>query len=181
MTDDQTEYEDDFPSKSQVKREMHELQKLGELLLGLNASQLSQIPLTEELSQAIEESHRITQREARRRHLQLMGKLMRKADVEAIEKAVKRFDASADEHARWFHQMERWRTRFLANDNTAVTEYVQQYPQTNVQHLRQLIRQAIKEQKKNDQLAANQNMANISKQAYKKLFQYIRSTIEDLE
>jgi ribosome-associated protein len=76
------------PSKTQLKRQMHELQRLGERLAALAPAQLAQIELPEALREQIELTRRITAREALRRQLQYLGRLMRRADAEAIRAAL---------------------------------------------------------------------------------------------
>src|SRR5690625_792970 len=76
------------PSKSQRKRDMLALQKLGQTLTELKPAQLAKIPLDEDLLHAVTEMQRIRQREGRRRQLQYIGRLMRSADHEAIEHAL---------------------------------------------------------------------------------------------
>src|SRR5690606_7153643 len=80
--------DDYIKSKSQVKREMTALQKLGERLVEMNDKQLATIPLEENLLKAVLEARKMPQREARRRQLQFIGKLMRSADNLAIQEAV---------------------------------------------------------------------------------------------
>jgi ribosome-associated protein len=72
------------PSKTQRKREMHELQDLGQQLTDLPPGQLRRIDLPERLREQIELARRITAREGLRRQLQYIGRLMRTADAEAI-------------------------------------------------------------------------------------------------
>jgi ribosome-associated protein len=72
------------PSKTQLKRQMHELQDLGRELAGLSPVQLGRIDLPERLREQIELARRITAREGLRRQLQYIGRLMRSADAEAI-------------------------------------------------------------------------------------------------
>ena len=72
------------PSKTRLKRQMHELQRLGQRLAGLPPAQLQRIELPELLREQIEMARRITAREALRRQLQYIGRLMRNADAEAI-------------------------------------------------------------------------------------------------
>ena len=76
------------PSKSQVKRDMVELQALGEQLTRLADTQLATIPLEDDMRDALAELKRIKSHEARRRQVQLIGKLMRDANVEAIRAAL---------------------------------------------------------------------------------------------
>jgi ribosome-associated protein len=141
--DDNIEYE--LVSKSEMKREMHRWQALGERLLKLRPDQLATVPITERLAMALEESKRVTQREARRRHLQLIGKLMRDNDVDAIRDAVDRLDPSTDTYKRDQQQAEAWRERLIRNEN-AESEWFDTYPDTDRQPFRALVRGARKEQ-----------------------------------
>ena len=69
------------PSKSQRKREATALQDLGEHLVRLTPAQLRRVPLPEDLLAAIRTAQAIPQRGARKRQLQLIGKLMRRLDA----------------------------------------------------------------------------------------------------
>src|ERR687895_594784 len=71
---------DELPSKTQRKREMHELQALGAELTELNDEQLSSMHLPEHLMDAVLDARRMSKHEARRRQLQFIGKLMRTVD-----------------------------------------------------------------------------------------------------
>ncbi|MEZ7991842.1 MAG: ribosome biogenesis factor YjgA, partial [Halioglobus sp.] len=79
----------DPPSKSARKRQMLGLQAVGESLLSLNDNQLSKIPIDDErLLSAIRECRQIRSNSARKRHLQLIGKIMRNIDPAPIEQAL---------------------------------------------------------------------------------------------
>tara|TARA_R110001592_G_scaffold52649_10_gene161417 strand:- start:15044 stop:15586 length:543 start_codon:yes stop_codon:yes gene_type:complete len=161
-----SQYDDDeeqIISKSQIKREMTALQDLGKKLIDLKESQLAKMPISDELLRAVKESRNITQREATRRHLQYIGKLMRDEDSEAIQYALDEFDSSSQRFTQTIHELELWRTRLIEESSPAVTEYIEKYPKTDVQYLRQLIRNTIKDQKNNKNTGAA-----------KKLFQYLR-------
>lgn len=155
-------------SKSQIKREMSALQELGKKLIDLKDAQLKKMPISDELFSAIKESKNITQREATRRHLQFIGKLMRDQDSEAIQYALDEFDSSSERFAQTVHELEVWRTRLIEETGNSVTEYVEQYPQTDVQHLRQLARNAAKDKKNNKNTGAS-----------KKLFQYLKDNAKN--
>jgi len=151
-------------SKSQVKRDMEALQKLGVKLMGMNKQQLDSLPLTESIEDAIAESKRITSNEAKRRHGQYVGKLIRKADYEAIIQAVEMLDPSSEAFSRFYQQVEKWRDKMTADLQTSMTEFLGQFPETDRQHLRQLGKNAEKEvQKKPDTWVAR-----------KKLFQFLK-------
>jgi len=161
------EQEQDLPpSKSEIKRQMLQLQELGKQLLDLNKKQLQTVPLTEELQEALVEYQRIKSHEARRRQLQRIGKLMRSADHEAIAQAVALFDASSEAYAQHFQQIEHWRERLIEEDS-ALPEFIETWPACEVQKLRQLIRNARKERSEDKPPA----------QA-RKLFRYLREVCE---
>ena len=159
------------PSKSQVKREMHALQDLGKRMLDLGDEQLDALPISDTLRAAIVESRRIRKHEARRRHLHYIGKILRSEDdPEAIERSLGAFVAGSEEHTRRHHLAERWRDRMIADGDRVVGEFIEYCPQADVQHLRNLVRNARKEAEKQK----NTGQA-------KKLFRALREWIDEAE
>jgi ribosome-associated protein len=161
--------EESVISKTSIKKEMHELQALGKRLTELKRSQLDKVPMSETLRKAIEDSSRITQREATRRHLQYIGKLMRAEDEDEVRRAVDLFDASSIVFAQALHAMERWRDKLTQEGNEALSAYIDENPKADVQHLRQLVRNAKKDA---------QNEKNTG--ASRKLFKYLKR-VNDIE
>jgi ribosome-associated protein len=138
----------DILSKTQRKQISHELQALGKALGELPRHVLKQMELPEQLANALFEWQDIKAHEGKRRQLQLIGKLMRGLDDELIQKLQQLLANDARqsrEETAQFHRLERWRERLLEHDDV-LTEWITHYPQTNIQHLRALIRQARKEQ-----------------------------------
>lgn len=129
------------PSKTQRKKQMHELQVLGERLLGLNAGQLDSIGLPDELRAAVAEAQGMPPRESRRRQLQYIGRLMRNLDPEPIREKIAAWDGQSREHAARLHGIERWRERLL-DDEAALGEFLHERPGADSQRLRTLIRNA---------------------------------------
>ena len=129
------------PSKTQRKREMHELQSLGERLVELNPEQLAAIALPEDLRNAIDAVRRITRREARRRQLQYIGRLMRSVDPEPIREKLKVWHGISTEHTARMHRVERWRER-LMEEEIAMREFAQVHVGVDTQRLRALVRKA---------------------------------------
>lgn len=162
---------DDLPpevSKSQIKREMIALQHLGKKLTDLKPEQLKKMPIGEDLLKAVQESANIQQREAKRRHLHFIGKLMRSEDAEAIQYALDQFDSSSLRYAQEIHLIEVWRERLIAGDKTSLTAFIEEKPNVDVQSLRQLIRNAQKD------LSQEKNTG-----AAKKLFKFIRALYDN--
>ncbi len=86
--DSKKEYEDEdlYVSRSQKKRDSTHLQKLGEQLAKLSKAKIQKMNLSEDLQHALFEYNNLKKFEAKRRHLQYVGKLMRSEDnIEEIE------------------------------------------------------------------------------------------------
>ncbi|MCK5894830.1 MAG: DUF615 domain-containing protein [Endozoicomonadaceae bacterium] len=162
--------DDDIVSKSQIKREMHELREMGVRLQTLKPSHLEKLPLNEQLRAALEEGRRIKSFNAQKRHLNFVGKLMRVQDVKPIREYLQRLDSQTEASAHHFHQLERWRKQLLTEGNTALTKYLSEHPQADHQHIRQLVRNTLKEQKENKPPSQN-----------RKLFRYLREVSETLK
>jgi ribosome-associated protein len=80
----------DYKSRTQKKNEDRALQRLGEKLVSLPASQLEVMELPDELLTAIELAHKIKSRSARRRQIQYIGAVMRHIDPQPIKAALER-------------------------------------------------------------------------------------------
>jgi ribosome-associated protein len=136
------------PSKSQVKREMQALQDLGAQLVALNKERLAKIALPEDLRTAVRDAQRFTKHEARRRQLQYIGRLMRDVDPAPIQAALDAINGvSAAANARQ-HALERLRAELIENESV-LGDIAQRHPGADLQHLRQLRRNALKEQAEN--------------------------------
>ena len=134
----------ELPSKSQRKRDMTALQDLGESLLRLTSAELARIDLPEELRQAITGSARITSHEARRRHLQYIGKLMRQVDPQPLRAAIDDATGESKQAVALMHRCERLRDALLADDG-ALEAVLAELPGADVQQLRSTIRAARRE------------------------------------
>jgi ribosome-associated protein len=139
------------PSKTELKRQMTERQKLAEVLAALSSDALKSIPMDEAIKVAIGETNKIKSFEAIRRHKQYLGKLMRFLDEGELEAIQKRLDAiqgvSKAETAK-LHFLETYRDRLITNDET-FTKMIEQYPDMDIQTMRTLIRNARKEKELN--------------------------------
>lgn len=77
-------------SRSQKKRESSALQQYGQALSGLSPAILQKLPLPPELAEALSLWPRLKSREAKRRHMQYIGRLMRDLDdPSALEAALR--------------------------------------------------------------------------------------------
>lgn len=157
--------EQERPSKTRRKREMHELQSLGELLIELNSEQLAAITLPEDLRDAIDAARRITRREALRRQLQYIGRLMRSVDPEPIREKLKIWHGLSAEHTARLRRVERWRER-LMDEEIALQEFAKTYVGVDTQRLRALLRNA-----------RDERDAGRPPRSYRELFRLLRDVL----
>lgn len=154
------------PSKTRLKQASHDAQALGIALLDFADERLLALGLAEPLVDAIRIGRRITAHEARRRHLQLIGKLMRSADLEPIREAIAESQLGHARDSLALHRAERWRLELVADD-AATTRFAAQHPGADLQQLRTLVRNA----RKDAALAPEQR----SGRAFRELFKFIRT------
>jgi len=162
---DEFDEEYDRPSKSELKRQSNELQKLGEQLIDAPRDRVKRVPMPEELREAILMCQTITNHEGRRRQLQFVGKKMRTLDEEevaVIQRTIESWKGTSKAEAAALHALERRRDKLLADDK-ALTQLLGEHPELDVQHLRTLIRNARKEQAENK-----------PPKAYREIFQILK-------
>lgn len=136
------------PSKSSRKREMHALQDIGEQLVALPADRLARVPMPEPLLEAVKDAQRFTKHEARRRQMQYIGRLMRHIDPAPIQACLDAFSGQSRAETARHHRLERLRGDFIEDEKT-VSRIVELWPHADVQYLRNLRRNALKEQQQN--------------------------------
>jgi ribosome-associated protein len=146
---EEIENEDDWVSKTERKKACDVLQKLGEELITLKISELDSFDLSDTLYAAIKETHKITKHGALKRQKHFIGKLMRDADAESIEKQLIKVQHKDDVNTARFQHIEQWRDRIIEEGDKALPELLSEFPQVDRQHIRQLFRNARKEQEKN--------------------------------
>ena len=139
-------------SKSEIKRDAEALKKLGEKLVELTKAKLDKIPLEDALLEAVNLAQRL-QKEARRRQLQYIGKLLRGMDVEPIQAALEKLENKHQQQQAMLHKLE-------------LTNFLTDYPHVDRQHLRNLIRTASKEKEQNKPA-----------KAYREIFQYLKEIV----
>ncbi|TDM06295.1 MAG: DUF615 domain-containing protein [Ideonella sp. MAG2] len=163
---------DEPPSKSELKRQMQALQVLGQALTELPASRIKALDIPESLRDALKEFERVRSHEGRRRHLQLIGKLMRQTDPEPLKEAVAAYKLGSAKETLALHEAEHWRERLMSDDN-ALTVWLQAHPSTDVQHLRSLLRSARK-----DALQLTEAGMPRHGKAYRELFQWVKAALQ---
>ena len=126
-------------SKTARKRDAQQLQAMGQELTKLKPEQWHELDLPSALVTALELHRRINSREAQRRQLQFIGKLMRDVDTDAIQAALDELAGQSAQARYEFHQLEHWRDQLMADPN-AVTACIEAFPTIERQQLRQLVK-----------------------------------------
>ncbi len=164
----------DAMSRTDEKKESLALQKLGEDLLTLRPDFMARLDLSEKLKDAVVEAKRITNFEGKRRQMQFIGKQMRlleEAQVEAIKSILTEQHSGSASETLALHLAQTWRDRLIAEDD-AFGDWVLQFPQSDSQQLRALIRQARKDAKPEKPGAAIRHG-----RAYRDIFQMVRGAL----
>ena len=136
------------PSKTQVKREMHALQHLGEELVRLDAARFATLAreaaLSERLVDAVAAARTITAWGARKRQLQFIGKLMREQDPAPIRRRLDLWAQGHDADTARQRELEHWRDRLL-DEPDAQEALATEYPRVDRSRLRSLVARAHEE------------------------------------
>lgn len=161
--------DEDFISKSELKRQAKEHQKLGERLVNLTPAHLATIPLDEELADAVDVARSVSRKkEGFRRQIQFIGKLLRQRDNSAIEEAMAKLVNQHQASNLAFHKLEKAREAVIEEGDSAIQALIEEHPELDRQKLRQFHRQVNKEREK-----------NAPPKAFRELFQYLKEVIGD--
>ena len=159
-------------SKTQRKAEADAQQLVGKKLIALPNDRLKKLNLPEALYEAVIEAKRLTANGAIRRQLQYIGRLMRTTEIEPILEQLSRWDGKNNAENARFHALERWRDRLIEESTTtqsdALQEFVTNYPDVEIQQIRNLSRNAHKE-----------HAANKPPKSSRELFKLLREITEN--
>jgi ribosome-associated protein len=168
----------DDMSKTDLKKYSDSLQELGESLLTLRADLMKRLDLSEKLVDAVNDAKKITNFEGRRRQMQYIGKLMRgvsEATLAEVEAALDEQNKGSAKGTLSLHLAEQWRDQLIANDD-ALTRWLAQSPDTDVQQLRALIRQARKDAQVTEAQERPGEAVRHGK-AYREIFQLVKAAL----
>lgn len=154
----------DFASKSARKREMAALQELGTSLIDLPARHFADLPIGKPLRDALTLAKTLKSREARRRQIQYIGKLMRAENIDDIRQFLSRLEDDNKLFRQRFRQIEHLCESLVTSGDAAIEPLIAEHPELNRQKLRQLARKAGKEAIENSPTR-------------RKLFEYLQKTL----
>ncbi len=101
---------------------------------------------------------------ALKRQVGYIGGLIANSDHEAINTKLQQLKQPHQGQVKQFHQLEQWRDRLLAGENEVYAELIHAFDDFDVQHVRQLVRNAQREAKQDK-----------PPKSARQLFQYLQS------
>ena len=143
-----SEIDQELKSKTEIKKEMHQLQDFGQKLIEMSKHQRSRLPLTDDLKDAMIVADKIRNKnEALRRHIRHIAKILVETDLAPIYQAI---DVMANKHQQEtakFIRLENLRDELIEQGNDAIEPLLVEFEQMERQKLKQLVRHAAKEKK----------------------------------
>ncbi len=141
----ESDIDEESPSKTRLKQEAIELQDLGEKLTSYDSRVLAKLPLTDTLIAAIEEFNSIPNSHgARRRQLQFIGKQMRVIDYDAVMQAIEALEAGHLRKRKKPSLSQQLCESILQGGDVAINAALDQHPHLERQTLRQLQREYLR-------------------------------------
>jgi ribosome-associated protein len=157
------------PNKTQLKRELAELQKLVVDIVNLSEGDRSRLDLDEKFLGGIKRVQAMKASGSRNREIKYLTKYLQQSrNCEAVRQWFDTRNSKHSEENRHFHALEKWRDRLVDEGDPAFQQYLAEYPQTDRQQIRTLIRNAIKEKTSGKPAGAG-----------KKLFRMLRENTAD--
>lgn len=156
-------------SRSQQRRAALDVLALAAALVDRSDAELASLPLPQDLRPHIDQVRRISSHGARKRELAFLAKQLRREDedtLDAIRDAINTEGEGVRREAATLHRVEDWRRRLLEHGDTALSELLASHPHADRQQLRQVLRNAIEEQKRGS-----------PPHAYRELFRVLRELL----
>lgn len=159
--------DENFISKTRLKKQAHDLQDIGKALTRLPPDQLARIDLPDLLREAVAQCQRMTKHEAIRRQMQYIGRIMRDLDAGPIAAQLDALHAPSRRQTALFHRAEDWRTRILGEPD-ALARFVSEFPEADPHRLRALA-----------EVAREERRDNLPPKRFRELFQLINAIVQE--
>ena len=164
-------HEPELPSKSQAKREMQALREMAAALGQLSSDCIGNLPASAEFRDGLHTLKQLAEGEPRKRQIHYLGRRLLEEDEDALQRELESQQSGTAENARRLHMAERWRERLIEEGKPALTAFIQAFPETDRQHLRQLVSKAARQ----DSNPSDRNNPR------RRLYRYIREQVDNVE
>lgn len=158
------------PNKTQLKRELAQLQKLVVEIIGLGDADRAKLDLDDKFLEGVKRASAMKASSGRNREIKYLTKLLQKQNLEQIRSWFETRNSKHSEENQHFHALEKWRDRLIDQGDEALQEYLEQHPHTDRQQIRALIRSAVKEKNTGKPAGAG-----------RKLFRWLRENSAETE
>lgn len=157
--------QEEFESRTDIKKAAQAVKDLGESLAQYSPSQLKKFNLPDELLNAILLLQEMKNGPAIKRQKGFIGKFLRQDEelITQIKDQLFAMEQKSKQQNVHFHRLEKWRDRLVEEGDEALNEFMELYSHADRSQLRQWIRNAQKE--------AEQNKPP---KAYRAIFQYLK-------
>lgn len=133
------------PNKSQIKRDIADLNLFAEELVSLPTSQLQQFDLDITIYNSFVTAAGLPSTSARKRQMKYICGLLRNMDIAPLQEKLARLQSKSAHAVREHHLAERWRDQLINGEEAILTHFLGEYPAADRQQLRHLVRSAKKE------------------------------------
>jgi len=157
------------PNKTALKRAHQALQKLAREMVELAPAKLDNMPLDDELRQALVEA-RSMRKNAFNRQIRYLGGLLAKRDPLPLQQALADLQGTSATATARLHRAERWRERLLEEGDAALGALAEDYPEVDYQYLRSLVRSALRERQQHK-----------PPKQFRELYRYLHELDRDLD
>ncbi len=142
------------------------MQQLAARLTTLPRAELLRLRLSEATWAALDETPRIKDVRARGRHYKRIANLLARDDMHAVTALMDEAESRERAERARHHGLERWRERLVGEGDAAVGDFLDDYPQTDRQQLRTLVR------------AACRDAGRGRPEAARRLFRFLREAVD---
>lgn len=168
-TNEEEDFDIEYVSKTEMKREMHSIQAFASEISLLPKKKRDQLPVSDELKDAFVVVDKIKDKPvAFKRHTQYMAKLLIDLDMEAIKAKVDFLNNKHQQQDKKNQALEELRDTLISKGDEEIQKVLEQHQSFDRQKLRQLVRQSKKE------MAAEKAGKNC-----KALLQYLKDNINN--
>jgi ribosome-associated protein len=133
------------PNKTRLKREQAEIRKLVVALMAAGEKEWRGLGLDAGFQKGLLLARGMKASGARNRQIKFLARQLQQNGLEAACAWLENRDLLRAEEHRRFHQLEQWRERLVEEGDGALEAFLEHYPRTDRQHLRQLVRAAMRE------------------------------------
>lgn len=133
------------PNKTRLKKELAAIHDLAVQLIDLPEKEKLKLGLNDKISAALQEARGMKASGAKNRLMKHITNLLAKEDLTSVLSYLDEKNNRLRQDNRKFHQLEQWRNRMIEEGDGALQSFVDEYPATDRQQVRQLLRAAQRE------------------------------------